>query len=439
MPVIVVGAGATGLTVAERLLEAGKDVVVLEREPAVGGLCRSYHYGDFTFDIGPHRLFSANPDIQAYFLSILGGAHAVTPRDSMVQLRGKYLAWPLTFGAVFRLPPSDTLKCLRDLLSSNNHSGQELQNLEDYVVTRYGRTIYDIFWRGYTEKFLGVPCTEVDASWGALSVGRSVVNRKAQPLSLAGLLKACLLPRSKHLSFIYPLGGMGDFPEKCAARIRRRGGRILVSQEITELAVKNGQVTEVVANATRYIADTVVWTGQLPDLCARLDVPGPELSYLSTVLYNVEIGRKLPGKWQWIYYPDTECVFSRVSRPSLFSATTVPNAKTGLCVEVSCMAGDHLWRNPGSLQDRVISDLLKVKLIDSPDEVDACHVEKVANTYPIYRTGFRNEIEKAESHLAALHNLHRVGRQAAFLHDNIDEAVENATRLADEILEEKGL
>jgi len=81
----------------------------------------------------------------------------------------------------------------------------------------------------------------------------------------------------------------------------------------------------------------------------------------------------------------------------------------------------------------VIGDLLKVKLIDTPDEVDACHVEKVANTYPIYRTGFRKEIEKTESHLAALRNLHRVGRQAAFLHDNIDEAVENATRLAERI------
>ena len=120
MAIVVVGAGVTGLTVAERLVQAGKEVIVLEREEVMGGLCRSYRYGDFTFDVGPHRLFSPDNAIRDYFLSILGENYSFTSRDSMVYMNGKYLTWPLSFGAVFSLPPSDMFRCVRDLLFTRN-------------------------------------------------------------------------------------------------------------------------------------------------------------------------------------------------------------------------------------------------------------------------------------------------------------------------------
>lgn len=433
MSIIVVGGGVTGLTVAERLIQAGKDVIVLEREPVVGGLCRSYRYGDFTFDVGPHRLFSPHTGIRDYFLSILDEAYSFTSRDSMVCMSGKYLTWPLSFGAVFRLPAGDMLKCLRDLALPDHRSDKEIRNLEDDIVARYGRTIYEMFWKEYTEKFLGLPCDRVDASWGRISVKRSVVDGRTQPLDLMGLVKNCMLRRKPKLSFIYPEGGMDTFPQCFMEKIRRNGGKVLLSQSIDRITVRDDTIAGIEANGVDYPVDTLVWTGMLPDICSLLSTPAPDIRYLSTILYNLEIDMEFPGKWQWIYFPDGKHVFSRISMPARFSPTTAPPGKSGLCVEVSCMAGSDRWSDPDALTGQVIDDLVGAKLVRNRDRILDCHIEKVPNTYPLYESGFLPKSEQAKRQLARYSNLHIIGRQASFVHDNIDESIESALHLAEKL------
>jgi len=434
MSIIVVGAGVTGLTVTERLIQKGKDVVVLEKEAFIGGLCRSYRYGDFTFDVGPHRLFSPHTGIRDYFLSILDEKYSFTSRNSMVYMNGKYLTWPLSFGAVFRLPLGDMFRCFRDLVFTGHRSDMKINHLEDDIIARYGKTIYKMFWKDYTEKFLRLPCDRVDASWGNISVKRSVVDGRTQPLNLAGLLKNCLIPRKTKLSFIYPDGGMDSFPQCFARKITKGGGNLLLSRSIDRITVDGDTITGIDANGETYPVETLVWTGMLPDICSLLNMPPPGLRYLSTILYNLEIDMTFPGKWQWIYFPDKEFIFSRISMPVRFSPTTAPPGKSGLCVEISCMTGDDQWSNPEALTEQVITDLLRVKLIPTRDKINACHIERVPNTYPMYETGFQARSEQAQRHLASYKNLHMVGRQASFVHDNIDESVESALQLAERLV-----
>jgi len=427
---LIVGAGVTGLTVAEHLLDAGHQVALLEKETEVGGLCRSFHYGDFTFDIGPHRLFSSNDSIRDYALSILERHYAVIARVSMVYLFRKYLDWPVSPFSMLRLPLSLSLGCARDLTRMGSRNGTVIRNLEDYIIARYGPTIYETFWRGYTEKFLGLPCREVDASWGQLSVGRSVVDRRTEPTGLFDLLRNHFVPSKSKLQFVYPEGGMGTFPDRFAARIRARGGNVLVAQKIIGIETNDSAVTGVRTEDALHPADLLVWTGRLPELCRLLGQPPPAVGYLSTILYNLEVDAALPGTWQWIYFPDDRHPFSRVSRPASFSAGTAPPGKTGLCVEVSCEAGSPTWEDPESLLERVLDGLREVGLTGDRARVSACHIERIPDSYPIYRTGFKEEIERTRARLARFTNLHLVGRQAAFLHDNIDEAMETALSLA---------
>jgi len=428
--IVIVGGGVTGLTIADRLLDRGHPVTLLEQSSVVGGLCRSYHYGDFIFDIGPHRLFSANPELTRFFEDVLDGACSYIPRNSQVHMEGKYLDWPLSLPGVLHLPWRYPFRCAADLIRMWRQPDAVITNLEEYITASYGPTIYETFWKGYTEKFLTIPCRDVDAEWGRVSVGRAVIDRRKEPRGLTDLIKDVCTPHSSRLKFIYPRNGMGTFCDRLADRIRRRGGRIITSATIDSVTCSGNSVTSIaLADGTRVDAGRLVWTGGLPALCRLFKLPPPSVNYLSTILYNVELDIDLPGTWQWIYYPSPECLFSRISLPARFGPETAPAGRAGLCIEVTCMEDSSTWREAEQLTDRVIADLVVVNLIDRANHVKACHIERVPNTYPVYRKGYGTTVQAAHAMLARFGNLHLAGRQALFSHDNIDEAVENALQL----------
>jgi protoporphyrinogen oxidase len=434
MAVVIAGAGVAGLTTAIELLRKGKQVLVLEKEEVPGGLCRSYRYGKFIFDIGPHRLFSPNDEIMRFFLSVLGREYIEVPRISQVKLNGSYHEWPFTYKSAFGMPLSFIFGCLRDLVWRKTPADGGPTTLEEFVVARYGKTIYDVFWRDYTAKFLGLHCRDVDAAWGALSVGRSIVDKNAQPDTILDMIKGLMTPPKSKLHFLYPAGGMGAYGDRCAAQIRELGGRILCGEAVSAIARKGNRIEAVVTKSGRHPVDQFVWTGRITDLCAMLGEPVPSLSYIPTILLNIEVEGELPGEWQWTYFPDNNCVFSRVSRPCKFSAETAPAGMTGLCVEVTDPAGRWQAGNLPALRDRVVADMVRSGLISEPDRVKDCHFEYADSAYPIYAKGFQPLVDRAGESLGKYENLHRTGRQALFVHDNIDEAVEHAMGLASRLV-----
>ena len=430
MSIVIVGAGITGLTLGLQFLGKGAKVLILEKEPVVGGLCRSYRYGKFSFDVGPHRLFSTDPAIMQFFLSVLGDQYTEVDRVSRVNLDGRYYDWPFTFKSVFGLPVKMVLGCFKDLLVRPDCTNADIATLKDYVTARYGATIYKIFWEDYTEKFLGLRGEEVDALWGSLSVGRSVVDRNARPACLRDLVRNCLVRPKSTLRFLYPKGGMGAYPDLCAALIRKMGGQIRLNEQIRSLGKGRGGIDRVLTNTGEYEADQVIWTGTLPDICTLLGEPAPDLAYLPSLLFNLEVQGAMPGEWQWMYFPDRDCVFSRVSRPGKFNPATTPAGMTGLCVEVTEPAGAAFSGHPERLVERVTADLVRAGLLDTAGRVAAWHIERVQNAYPIYRKGFQQTVEDARAVLGRYRNLQLAGRQALFVYDNIDEAVESALALA---------
>lgn len=433
MTTVVVGAGVTGLTVADALAQKGLKVVVLEKAPVVGGLCRSYRYGPHHFDIGPHRLFSADPGLFGFFQSVLGSRANSIARESAVLMAGRYLDWPLSARSLARLPAGHLALCLRDLFISGRKSGSTIASMEEYVIHRYGRTIYDVFWRGYTRKFLGIDCSSVDPSWASLSVTRSVIDRRERPGGLFDLLKNSLFSPSSTLAFLYPEGGMSVFPELLAERARRSGARILTGRPAAAIEMADNRVRSVTAGSERFEADTLVWTAPLPELFALLAEGAPALKYLSTVLFNIEADAARRPPWQWVYVPDPDIVFSRVSFPAQFWPGAAPAGREGICVEVTCRQGDDTWQKPGALESRVAADLVRSRLIESESAIRDCHVELVGNTYPVYTIGFAKIVEEARRRLERVRNLRLAGRQALFLHDNIDETVRDALGLASSI------
>ena len=437
-PVVIVGGGVAGLVSAQLLQEAGAKVVVIERNAEVGGLARSMRYDGFSFDVGPHRFHTENPNVKAYLDRVLKGDATLFPRLSEVYFQGSYYRWPLHPKNLLQLPLPLALRSGVDL-AINGFKEYDLDTFEQYVLKQYGPTLYEHFFRGYSEKFLGIHPRETHPDWAKVGINRAIIDDKLQMQNLAQLAKSTLTQFNKvEIPFMYPTEGMQQAWQKVSAIIRAKGGKILTSTKARREG-KNGKIEHVWAGEERITPSMVIWTAPITLAMKQLNLEIPDLPYLGLLLYNVCVESDVPRKYQWCYYGEDDLIFNRISIPKFFSPATVPNAKAaGLCVELTCMEGDTRWQNAERLTDWVVDDLVKVGLIKSRRQVHNVHVERIPESYPIYHKHYPRELEKARRALGQFENLHLAGRTGMFWYNNMDHSIENAMQLCKRLLRDAG-
>ena len=431
MKAVVVGAGTAGLVAAWELLRNGFEVEVVERTSAVGGLARTFRYGDYSFDIGPHRFFTNDKEVLALVEDVLGDERVEIDRRSGVYLGGRYYDWPLDTGAVFKLPLGLMLRAFRDLLSQRTG---EIRTFEDYVIAKYGETLYEVFFRDYSTKFLGIPPEETDPEWARAGIDRAVIDERVKAETLGALVRRTLLPRRVKTTFLYPKGGSGRFCEKLAERFVAKGGQLRLGTEIESVERDGKRLVSVDGRK----ADLLVWTGSVGRLCELLGCTRPSLDYLSLLLYNIEIpaapDRRLADlDYQWCYYGEARFAFNRISRPKLFWDGAVPPGADSLCVEVTAMEGDERWSAPEALLPRVLEELTSLRLL-APSHPHSVHTERVREAYPIYRLGFRRELDAALAAISEYGRVYAAGRTGLFWYNNMDHSIRQALDLARKIL-----
>ncbi len=436
-PVVVVGGGVAGLVTAHLLAESGAEVVVVEKFTTVGGLARSYRYGDFVFDCGPHRFHTENPNIKSYLDRVLLGHATAFPRRSEVYFEGKYYRWPLHPKNLLQLPKPLAARAAVDL-AINGFKSYGNDNFEDYVLKQYGPNLYEHFFKGYSVKFLGIHPRETHPDWAKVGINRAIIDDKLQMQNLAQLAKSTLLQYNKaEIDFIYPKGGLQVTWDKVSDLIRARGGRILTGTG-ARLVGGNGKISAVYAGTERIEPSVVVWTAPITLACKQLGLEVPNLPYLSTLFFNVLLKADVPRPYQWCYYGADDIVFSRLSMPKFFSDDTCPAGATGINVEVTCREGDDRWVHAERLTDAVIQDLIRVGMVRSRRDVLDVHIERVADTYPIYHKTYPAHLERARKGLGAFSNLQLAGRTGMFWYNNMDHSMENAMQLAKRLLRDSG-
>src|SRR5688572_30062955 len=258
--VTIVGAGVAGLTIAYQLGRRGYAVTVVERNPVVGGLGRTFHYGDFHFDVGPHRFHTENPRVASFIRDILKEEAIEIPRKSGARMFGKYHEWPLRPSILAAMPIALMIRGSKDLVFKERLPGE---SFEADVVNKYGRTLYEIFFKPYTEKFLFHSPAELHRDWARAGVNRAVIDKRAGADNLWSLLRTTLMPKPVETMFLYPPTGVGRFSDLLAESIVERGGRVVLGREVTAVQSAGRRITAIETADERIPCDNVVWTGPL--------------------------------------------------------------------------------------------------------------------------------------------------------------------------------
>jgi protoporphyrinogen oxidase len=328
------------------------------------------------------------------------------------------------------MPFSVMLRATIDLFRRGKYEGV---SFEADVLNKYGQTLYDIFFKPYTQKFLFHDPSVLHRDWARAGVNRAVIDKRASSESLFSLLKTTLLPKPVETTFLYAAHGVGRFSDLLAESIQAHGGRIVLERAVDRIEASETAIRAVHAGGERFPCSRIVWTAPITLLNRLLGIDDIDLTFLSTIFYNLEVGHPLKDNYQWTYFGGDE-IFSRISAPSAFAQSTVPPGKSGLCVEMTCKEGDERWQNPEAYVKDIVRDLVRTKVIDGEQAVERVHIERVPNTYPIYKINYLEQLGQTLKRLGRYRNLLPAGRSGRFWYNNMDHSIGQGLTMADRIL-----
>ena len=441
----IVGAGPSGLTLALQLLRAGKTVLIVERDARVGGLAKSYDYAGHVFDTGPKRFHTDDPIVLNFIHEVMKDGLSTIGRSTKVFFLDNYFDWPLRASNLFQLPLSMSLHCLRDLLAMafGNATPPEKDSFSAYIKSRYGKTLYDLFFEPYTSKFLRWDPNDIHSDWAATGINRTVIDRRIRVGALFQLLKSVSLPEKIDTMFLYPKEkGFGSFFDCLFHQCQEFPGfSILLGTEISKLTKTDTQLTAALPNGNVIGCKDLVWTGNLNSLLNLVTREALTVSYLNTVFYNLickEQGINKSAKSQWVYVSRGDSLISRVTCMREFTPSNCPEGYYNLIIEVTDSAQKpHYFINPAQYKDAILAELLQMSFLKSNHFVEQIKINAIRDTYPIYHRRYRSEFGAAVKAIRQFSpSIHLLGRSGAFWYNNSDHSIRMAIDFAKFLLKQ---
>lgn len=436
--IVVCGAGPAGLTAAYLLAQKGFAVTVLEADSVVGGISRTARYKDYRFDIGGHRFFTKIPAVQSFWDEMLGDEFIDVPRLSRILYNGRFFNYPLkASNALAGLGLWQAAMIVVSYAHARMSPHPVEENFEQWVSNRFGRRLYRIFFKTYTEKVWGIPCTEIRAEWAA---------QRIQGLSLArAILSATTLnrraPAIKTLiqAFKYPRLGPGQMWERCAEKVTELGGKVLLNHRVTALETDGHRVTSATFNgaegAERIEAEHFVSTMPLRSLVRALGPVRPAaaleaakgLAYRDFVLVALILDKNnlFPDNWIYVHTPGVRV--GRIQNFNNWSRAMVPHAdRTCIGMEYFCFKGDGLWESSDEeLIALATREFASLSLAPTAAVVDGA-VVRMPKAYPIYNSTYREHLDVVREYIDPIANLHTVGRNGMHKYNNQDHSMYTA-------------
>lgn len=433
--VVVMGAGPAGLAAAWKLAEANCQVEVVEKEDVPGGLCRSLKRKGYIFDLGGHRFITKDEDINREVEDLMGDSLLLRPRQSVVRLYGKFYKYPLDAkDLAFNMNPLTSIRCflgyLRAAVKKRSQTGPDL-SFEDWVVNRFGKPLYEIYFKPYSEKLWGIPPSQVSSDWAAQRI--SLVNLWDVFLRLLGKKKD--EPKTYATSFYYPKEGIGQISEEMARRIGEKGGRIHFRHRVKAVRMREGKIKTVVCEGEKgereFAADVFVSTIPLPEFALSLTPPvgseyrevAAKMRFRSLRFLHLFVDAEQVTPNTWIYIPEGKYPFFRVQEMRNWSPTTVPAGKTSLTLELACDEGDEIWQAKDEEIYRLCMSGFRELGLVSEEKVTGYFTSRASHAYPIYTLDYRGQVRKMYKLILGIENLVAIGRQGLYRYNNMDHSI----------------
>lgn len=445
--VIVIGAGLSGLAAAAAAGRAGRGVLVLEKEPRVGGLCASIRRDGFVFDLGGHRFVperrQTGDHVGAFFCESDLSVHA---RRSRIFLKGRSFFYPpRTLDLLRHLGVRTALSCAWQGLRAcwdQRMTPQPEDSLLDWFVHRFGRRLTQDYFGPYVRKLWGAPLSQI--------------SEDGAPPHLRGTNMAVLLWDFLHLGvsrrkdsvpadqFMYPVGGIGRIAEEIAGEITQKGGKVFLGHAAERVLCQSDGGFYVECRGPEgargvFGARKLVVTAPLPDLIHMLHPQPPHdvlaaaasLRFRSMRFFNVMMDGEAVLPVIGLTVPEERYVFFRVQEVSRWCPKNAPAGKTACVFEIPCQKDDALWTMPdGELLRRVVSDMKRMGL-DIAGRVRADFSTFAEHSYPFYALGYRDPLAIVYEYLSQREDLILTGSPGLFRNLSMDRAIETGLEAAE--------
>ena len=428
----IIGGGPAGLTAAYIIGRRGRPAAVFEADGTVGGIAKTIEFNGYRFDLGGHRFFTKLKPVQRLWEEMLGEEFLSRPRLSRIYYDGKFFDYPITAkDVVGRLGLVEATRCALSYLWASRHRNAHAETFEDWVTTRFGRRLYEAFFRSYTEKVWGIPGSEIRSLWAAQRIKNFSLGKAM--LTVLGLRREQVTTLIEE--FQYPRLGPGQMWETFAERNAEAGIGVHMNQRCVAVKHSGGRVRSVVmrqnGDLLEYPVDSVISSMPLSDLILSLDPAAPpevqraarELRYRDLVLVALMTTEEEPFPDNWIYLHDPETRAGRVQNYGAWSRDMVRPGTTCLGVEYFCFRGDEVWEmSDEQAVELATQELARIGLLDPTKVVDGVKV-LVPKAYPMYDSRFEGAVATLRTYLSTLENLQTCGRNGLHRYNNQDHSM----------------
>ncbi len=445
--VIIIGAGPAGLSCAYSLSKQNVDVEVYEASEHVGGMSRSFDLWGQRVDLGPHRFFSKEKRINQFFAEVLEGEFTMVNRLTRIYYKNRFFQYPLKLSNVLRNLNLFTIaRILWDYFIQKVKPIKNPTTFESWVTNRFGKKLYEIFFKSYSEKLWGISCSKIDADWAA---------QRIKTLSLWSAVLSALKGNSgnKHKTlvdeFAYPKNGTGMLYKKCADKIRENGGRIHTSLPVKKIVLKDDRAIGIeLKDGKRVEADYVISTMPLTSMIRGLEhIPekvraaANQLYFRNTILVYLEIDGIDLFDDNWIYVHSQEVKHGRITNFRNWCPTLYREKNTSIiCLEFWAFDEDTIWNlDDDDLSTIAKSELSQLNLIPTDMEILNSKVIRIPKCYPVYETGYQVPLKILENFVDEIDGLIPIGRYGSFKYNNQDHSILMGLLAAENITKNGGI